>query len=146
MQLLHKNTNHKDNPATPTPSCTHPCPNLKYTKPISTHWPTHHASWWKSIPIGVNHHPQHNVWAHMCQDIGGTVCVWACANMHCSVAPTDYRSNKNPFKKGCVWSRGMFRYQWDGLRNLYSPGKWLRGVTLQWSRGSLWTLKNILLL
>ena len=24
--------------------------------------------------------------------------------------------NKNPFKKGCVWSRGMFRYQWDGLR------------------------------
>ena len=36
------------------------------------------------------------------------------------------RWNKNPFKKGCVWSRGMFRYQWDGLRILYSPAKWLR--------------------
>ena len=31
------------------------------------------------------------------------------------------KQNKNPFKKGCVWSRGMFRYQWDGLRILYSP-------------------------
>ena len=34
--------------------------------------------------------------------------------------------DKNPFKKGCVWSRGMFRYQWDGVRILYSPVKWLR--------------------
>ena len=31
--------------------------------------------------------------------------------------------NKNPFKKGCVWSRGMFGYQWDGLRILYPPAK-----------------------
>ena len=48
----------------------------------------------------------------------------------------------NPFKKGCVWSRGIFRYQWVGLRNGYcliSMLKKLRpvvcGLTLQWSRG-----------
>ena len=35
----------------------------------------------------------------------------------------DKSFNKNPVKKGCVWSRGMFRYQWDGLRILYSPAK-----------------------
>ena len=27
--------------------------------------------------------------------------------------------NKSLFKKGCLWSRGMFRYQWDGLRIVY---------------------------
>ena len=51
----------------------------------------------------------------------------------------DGKANK---KKSCVWSRGIFRYQWVVLRIVHclvSMLKKLRqvvcGVTLQWSRG-----------
>ena len=35
---------------------------------------------------------------------------------HISMGTFVHTQIKIPFKKGCVWSRGIFRYQWVGLR------------------------------
>ena len=64
--------------------------------------------------------------------------------------------NKIPLKRdasGSFWSRGIFRYQWVVLRIVHCLVSMLMklrqvvcGLTPQWSRGSIWILKNIMLL